>query len=191
MPSARLWARLNHPNVAALYEAGTIEDSPLGAVPYVAMEWVDGAPITEWCDREQLPIEARIEIFRGACAGIQHAHQKGVIHCDLKPSNVMVTEVDGKHVAKIIDFGIARALDGRLLQDTRLTVAGLAGSPRYLSPEAAALGETSNLDTRSDVHALGLILFELLTGTRPLRSRRLLGVVLPRAPAPGGSAVPQ
>ncbi|MEM7050231.1 MAG: serine/threonine-protein kinase [Acidobacteriota bacterium] len=160
-------ARLSHPNIAALYEAGTLDDPQMGRVPYVAMEWIDGEPITAWCDRHRLPVEARLRLFQGACAGVRHAHEKGVLHCDLKPANMLVTEVDGEPVAKIIDFGIARAFDEPLLDETRFTQLGLAGSPAFMSPEALTIEAGGDLDTRSDVYSLGLVLYRLVSGFLP------------------------
>ena len=156
-------ARLSHPNVASLYEVGmTDEDNP-----FVVMELVEGTVITTWCDEHQLSLRRRIELFLGACAGIKHAHEKSILHRDLKPSNVLVTEVDDQATAKVIDFGIARSLDDRPLSDTKTpTVENqLVGSPAYMSPEAAS-GQR-DLDTRTDVYALGLLLYELLAGVLP------------------------
>ncbi|MDA8018917.1 MAG: serine/threonine-protein kinase [Thermoanaerobaculia bacterium] len=161
-------ARLKHPNVAALYEVGSTDSS----LPYVAMEYVDGEPIHRWCDQHGLNLRERIEVFLGACAGVSHAHEKSILHRDLKPSNVLVTEVDGSPTAKVIDFGIARALDDESLHgSTRLTLDyQLVGSPAYMSPEALTLGPDADLDTRSDVYSLGLLLFELLSGLLPFGS---------------------
>ncbi|MCP3961836.1 MAG: serine/threonine protein kinase [bacterium] len=156
-------ARLSHPNVASLYEVGATED----AHPFVAMELVEGTTITTYCDEKQLRLRARVELFFGVCAGIRHAHEKGVLHRDLKPSNVLVTEVDGRPTAKVIDFGIARALDKPLLMDTEsMTLEHqIVGSPAYMSPEVAS-GDR-DVDTRSDVYSLGLLLYQLLIGVLP------------------------
>ncbi|MEM1178246.1 MAG: serine/threonine-protein kinase [Acidobacteriota bacterium] len=156
-------ARLSHPHVASLYEVGETDDGH----PFVAMEVVEGQSITAGCDARRLDLRARIELFCGACAGVSHAHQKGVLHRDLKPSNVLVTDIDGRPVAKVIDFGIARSLDPEASEATNRITRGhqLVGSPIYMSPEAL-LGEP-DVDTRSDVYALGLILYELLTGALP------------------------
>ncbi len=157
-------ARLGHPNVAGLYEVGTTHDGH----PFVALEWIDGIDINIWCDEHKASIEQRIDLFFDICSGIRHAHEKGILHRDLKPSNVLVTEVDGRPVAKVIDFGIARGFDKPLLDDTpRLTMENqLIGSPAYMSPEAA-FGKR-DVDTRSDIYSLGLLLYELLVGTLPL-----------------------
>ena len=156
-------AHLNHPNVASLYEVGVTEDDQ----PFVAMELVEGDAITAWCDQHKLRLRQRIELFFGVCAGVRHAHEKGILHRDLKPSNVLVTEVDGRPTAKVIDFGIARALDGPLLAEgARASLDHqIVGSPAYMSPEAAA-GQR-DVDTRSDVYSLGLLLYELLAGVLP------------------------
>ncbi len=161
-------ARLSHPNVAALYEVGTTEDGH----PFVAMEPVEGAPITAWCDQRELGFSRRIELFCGVCAGVRHAHEKGLLHRDIKPANVLVTEVDNRSMAKLIDFGIASALDGNLLTSAHLTLDHFViGSPAYMSPEAVGFGP-SDLDTRADVYSLGVLLFELLVGVRPIESRQ-------------------
>lgn len=156
-------ARLSHPNVASLYEVGMTDEEN----PYVVMELIEGKMITTWCDEHKLSIRARIGLFLGACAGIKHAHEKSILHRDLKPSNVLVTEVDGHPTAKVIDFGIARSLDNRPLSDTQTPTveSQLVGSPAYMSPEAAS-GQR-DLDTRTDVYALGLLLYELLADVLP------------------------
>ncbi|MEM7349953.1 MAG: tetratricopeptide repeat protein [Acidobacteriota bacterium] len=155
-------ARLSHPNVAALHEVGTTESGH----PFVAMELIEGASITNWCDDRGLGLQQRIELFFDVCAGVRHAHEKGILHRDLKPSNVLVTEVDGKATAKVIDFGIARAVEEPLVAGPQMTLAHqLIGSPAYMSPEAAARNQ--DLDTRSDVYSLGLLLYKLLVGVLP------------------------
>ncbi len=155
-------ALMEHPNIARVYEAG----ANARGRPYFVMEYVHGVPITEYCDRKRLTIRQRLELFIQICHGVQHAHQKGIIHRDLKPSNVLVTETDGRPVPKIIDFGLARALERRLGEHTLFTELGvLVGTPEYMSPEQAAGGE--RLDTRTDVYALGMLLYELLTGALP------------------------
>jgi len=159
----RALARLNHPNVAALYEVGVAEPG----IPYVAMELVDGEPITTWCDEHALGLKDRLQLFLGACAGVRHAHEKGILHRDLKPENILVTKVDGVATAKVIDFGIAASFAEPLLNDIRLTLdAQIVGSPSHLSPEAASLGKV-DVDTRSDVFSLGLVLYELTVGVLP------------------------
>ncbi len=166
----RALARLHHPNVAQVYEASTTEDGD----PYLTVEYVPGIPITAYCDRYRLGLEERLELFVEVCGGVLHAHQKGVLHRDLKPSNILVAEEHGRPVPKILDFGIAKGLDEALAEGTVWT-RGPAGSPAYMSPEAFAGGE---VDTRSDVYSLGVLLHELLTGTLPAA-----GGVLPGTPA--------
>ena len=160
-------AHLSHPNVASLYEVGATE----GDQPFVAMELIEGSAITDWCDQHQVSLRQRIELFFGVCAGVRHAHEKGILHRDIKPSNVLVTEVDGQPMAKVIDFGIARALDEPLLADSpRLTREHqIVGSPAFMSPEMV-FGER-DVDTRSDVYALGIVLYELLAGILPFDLR--------------------
>ncbi len=162
-------ARLAHPNVAAMYDVGSTKQGN----PYLAMELVQGSTITDWCDERRLGIGARLELFLGVCAGVGHAHEKAILHRDIKPANVLVTEIDGHPVAKVIDFGIARALDVQSNPTgTATTLHGVVGSPAYLSPEAAA-DERIDIDTRSDVHALGVLLYELLVGVRPFDDQGL------------------
>jgi eukaryotic-like serine/threonine-protein kinase len=166
-------ARLQHPNVAQIFEADTTEEGH----PYFAMEHVAGDRITTYCDARQLSIDERLELFRDVCAGVQHAHQKGIIHRDLKPSNILVAETDGGPIPKIIDFGIAKALDH---PPDAMGVTGdrLIGTPAYLSPEAAAMGEGGlDVDTRSDVYSLGVVLYELLVGHRPYDGNNLFKVL--------------
>ncbi len=156
-------ARLNHPNIATLFEVGTTDEG----FPFVAMEWIDGQVITEWCDETAVGIEQRLRLFLTVCEGIRHAHEKGVLHCDLKPDNVLVTQVGGTASAKIIDFGIARALDEPLLAEGEMTRKQILGTPQYMSPEAITQSGRGHLDTRADVYSLGLMLYELLVGTLP------------------------
>src|SRR5262249_48794775 len=139
--------------------------------PFFVMELVDGIPITEYCDRGQLTPKERLALFLSVCQAIQHAHQKGIIHRDIKPSNVLVTVQDGRSVPKVIDFGVAKAIDRRLTERTLFTQLGVVvGTPEYMSPEQAKLGGL-DIDTRSDIYSLGVLLYELLTGTTPLERR--------------------
>jgi serine/threonine protein kinase/tetratricopeptide (TPR) repeat protein len=162
-------AMMDHPNIAKVHDAGTTADGR----PYFVMELVRGIPITEYCDRERLSIRERLELFVLVCRAVQHAHQKGIIHRDLKPSNVLVTVVDGAAVPKVIDFGIAKAVDQRLTERTCFTAfAQMIGTPLYMSPEQAELSGV-DVDTRSDVYGLGVLLYELLTGTTPFDSETL------------------
>lgn len=153
--------RLDHVNVGRILEAGTTEDG----LPFFAMEWIDGPPITRYCDRETLPLRARLELFVDVCRGVEHAHRKLLLHRDLKPSNLLVAEFDGRAVPKIIDFGIAKGLDAALAERTLHTGDRVIGTPAYMSPEALAGGE--EIDVRSDVYSLGVVLYELLAGVRP------------------------
>ncbi|MEO1086364.1 MAG: serine/threonine-protein kinase, partial [Acidobacteriota bacterium] len=163
----RALARLTHPNVAQMLEAGTTDEG----FPYFAMEPVDGAPLTVHCDRERLTIRARLRLFCDICAGVQHAHVRQVLHQDLKPANLLVARIDGRSVVKIIDFGIARTLDGSL--DGPLDTDGgdrgrqALGTPVYMSPEALAGDDGPGVDTRADVFSLGIVLYELIAGARP------------------------
>jgi len=154
-------ARLSHPNVAAMYDAGATEDG----FPFFVMERVQGQPLVAYCDEQKLTIRQRVELLIQVCKGVQHAHQKGVIHRDLKPSNVLVADVERRPVPKIIDFGIAKAIDQPLGEATAvLTGVGVVGTPAYMSPEALS---GDDLDTRTDVYSLGVMMYELLAGARP------------------------
>jgi len=156
-------ARMAHPHVAQVFDGGTTEDGR----PYFAMELVDGAPITDHCDRHALSTRERLELFLGVCDGVQHAHTKGIIHRDLKPSNLLVMNQDGRAVPKIIDFGVARATTGRLADRTLHTMVGqVVGTLDYMSPEQANPSDT-DLDTRSDVYSLGVVLYQLISGLLP------------------------
>lgn len=157
-------ALMDHPNVARVYDAGATDQGR----PYFVMELVRGDPISLYCDRERMDVDARIELFLEACRAVQHAHQRGVLHRDLKPSNVLVTRVDGVPTVKIIDFGIAKALTTPLVDRTLHTVAGeVMGTPAYMSPEQSNPSGVA-IDTASDVYSLGVMLYELLCGELPL-----------------------
>jgi len=160
---------MDHPNIAHVFDAGATE---VGR-PYFVMELVRGVPITEFCDARQLNTRERIELFIPVCQAVQHAHQKGVIHRDLKPSNILVTEQDGRPVPKIIDFGVAKAIEEPLTDHTLFTrFHQFLGTPAYMSPEQAGLGGL-DVDTRSDIYSLGVLLYELLTGRTPFDAREL------------------
>jgi eukaryotic-like serine/threonine-protein kinase len=161
-------ALMNHPFIAKVYEAGTTP----GGQPYLAMEYVDGLPINQYCDDKKLGLRERLTIFLQVCEGVQHAHQKAIIHRDLKPSNILVTEVDGKPMPRIIDFGLAKAAVPILADDALKTrVGSLMGTPGYMSPEQADSG-FADVDTRADVYSLGVIFYELLTGFLPFDTQR-------------------
>jgi eukaryotic-like serine/threonine-protein kinase len=156
-------AMMDHPNIAKVFDAGATESGR----PYFVMELVRGIPITDYCDREQLSIPERLDLFVLVCRAVQHAHQKGIIHRDLKPSNILVTVIDGAAVPKIIDFGVAKATGAALTERTLYTgFHQFIGTPLYMSPEQADLAGM-DMDTRSDIYSLGVLLYELLTGTTP------------------------
>jgi serine/threonine protein kinase/tetratricopeptide (TPR) repeat protein len=162
-------ALMDHPAIAKVFDAGATPEGIL----YFAMEYVDGAPITAYADNRRLTTRDRLQLFVRVCEGVQHAHQKAIIHRDLKPSNILVTEVDGKPAPKIIDFGVAKAVAQEATQVNALTRAGaFVGTPEYMSPEQAA-ASPEGIDTRTDVYALGIILYELLVGVRPIELRDL------------------
>jgi serine/threonine protein kinase/tetratricopeptide (TPR) repeat protein len=162
-------ALMDHPNIAHVYEAGTSE---LGR-PYFVMEYVNGVPVTNYCDEHLLSTRERLELFGQVCLALQHAHQKGVIHRDIKPSNVLVTVQDDKPFPKVIDFGIAKATDQRLAEHSAFTLMGhFAGTPEYMSPEQADL-RSQDIDTTTDVYSLGVLLYELLVGALPFDGRWL------------------
>jgi eukaryotic-like serine/threonine-protein kinase len=161
-------AVMDHPNVARVLDGGTTD----AGRPYFVMELVKGAPITEYCDKNNFNIPQRLELFSQVCQAVQHAHQKGLIHRDIKPTNVLVMTEDERPVAKVIDFGVAKAMQVRLTEKTLFTdFRQLVGTPAYMSPEQAAGG--LDIDTRSDVYSLGVLLYELLTGSPPLNPKEL------------------
>ncbi len=162
-------ARMDHPNIAKIFDAGATD---IGR-PFFVMELVPGNPITRFCDSASLRNDRRLHLFIQVCLAIQHAHEKGIVHRDIKPSNLLVTSHDGSPVLKVIDFGIAKATQGRLIDSTAFTAPGFfVGTPAFMSPEQAGLGG-GEIDARSDVYSLGLLLYELLSG-RPVLDPRLL-----------------
>jgi tetratricopeptide (TPR) repeat protein len=162
-------ALMDHPNIARVFDGGLTQDRR----PFFVMEVVNGLPLTRFCDDAKLGIRERLELFTLICQAVQHAHQKGIIHRDLKPSNILVTIIDGRGIPKVIDFGVAKATSGRLTDESLSTqFGGVVGTFEYMSPEQAGLsGE--DIDTRADIYSLGVILYELLTGLKPLDAKRL------------------
>jgi serine/threonine protein kinase len=157
-------AMMDHPNIARVFDGGSTESGR----PYFVMELIHGLPITDYCDRMTMETHERLELFRSVCSAVQHAHQKGIIHRDLKPSNVLITEIDGRPVSKIIDFGIAKATSPQLTEHSVCTqFSQMIGTPLYMSPEQSGL-QGVDIDTRSDVYSLGVILYELLSGETPI-----------------------
>ena len=162
-------AVMDHPHIAKVYDAGA---TPEGR-PYFVMELVRGIPISTYCDKHKLSTKQRLELFTAVCSAVQHAHQKGVIHRDLKPSNVLVTVKQNKAVPKIIDFGVAKATGHRLTDQTLFTETGqLIGTPEYMSPEQAEMSGL-DIDTRTDIYSLGVMLYEILVGALPFESKTL------------------
>ena len=156
-------AMMDHPNIAKVFDAGATDTGRL----YFVMELVRGVSMTEFCNQEKLSLSARLDLFLEVCNAVQHAHQRGIIHRDLKPSNIMVTMHDDKAVPKVIDFGIAKATNQRLTEKTLFTrYAQMIGTPAYMSPEQAQMSGL-DIDTRSDIYSLGVLLYELLTGSAP------------------------
>ena len=169
-------AMMDHPNIAKIYDAGVTDFGQ----PYFVMELVKGLPITQFCDEQKLQVSGRLKILLPVCRAIQHAHQKGIIHRDIKPSNVLVSLYDGTPTPKVIDFGVAKAIECPLTEKTIFTQIGqILGTPEYMSPEQAEMNQL-DIDTRSDVYALGCLLYELLTGSTPLDRERLRSAAFDR-----------
>src|SRR5207244_3568021 len=167
-------AMMDHPNIARVLDAGATETGR----PFFVMELVRGIKITDYCDQNNLSTRGRLDLFVQVCRAVQHAHQKGIIHRDLKPSNILVTLHDGVPVPKVIDFGIAKATAGRLTDLTVYTeLHQFIGTPAYMSPEQAEMSGL-DIDTRSDIYSLGVLLYELLTGRTPFETKELLAAGL-------------
>jgi serine/threonine protein kinase/WD40 repeat protein len=169
-------ALMDHPNITRVFDGGVGPDGR----PFFVMELVSGLPLLTFCDEARLTVRQRLELFVPICQAVQHAHQKGIIHRDLKPSNILVTLYDGTPVPKVIDFGIAKALTGKLIDETVPTLHGAAvGTVEYMAPEQAGFSAL-DIDTRADIYSLGVILYELLAGVRPVARERLQGKPLPQ-----------
>jgi serine/threonine protein kinase len=163
-------AMMDHPGIARVFDGGVTDTGR----PYFVMELVKGIKLTDYCDENQLSTEARLGLFMTVCHAIQHAHQKGIIHRDLKPSNILVSLLDGEPVPKVIDFGIAKATEQKLTDKTLVTeLHQFIGTPAYMSPEQAEMSGL-DVDTRSDIYSLGVLLYELLTGRTPFDQKELL-----------------
>ena len=162
-------AMMDHPNIARVLDGGLTPDGQ----PFFVMELVNGLPLTKFCDEAKLTPRERLELFVPVCQAVQHAHQKGIVHRDLKPANILVTLIDGKPIPKVIDFGVAKATAGKLTDESMSTQFGaVVGTLEYMSPEQAGFSGV-DIDTRADIYSLGVILYELLTGLRPIDAKRL------------------
>jgi eukaryotic-like serine/threonine-protein kinase len=167
-------ALMEHPHIAKVLDGGL---TPTGQ-PFFVMELVNGLPLTKFCDEARLTTRERLELFVPICQAVQHAHQKGIVHRDLKPANILVTMIDGKPVPKVIDFGVAKATAGKLTDESMSTQFGaVVGTLEYMSPEQAGFSGV-DIDTRADIYSLGVILYELLTGLRPIDAKRLKAAAL-------------